>query len=282
MTIEEMKERKKELGYSCEELARLSGLPYATVQKVFSGITASPRRKTILALEKVLKKEDSYLDSMGQLEESPILFVRDEGTAYNAGSESRPPQDKCDGKGPYTIDDYYALPDEKRAELIDGYFYEMLAPSAIHQQLQLLISVRLYQYITDNNGKCKIFTAPFDVKLDEDDKTMVQPDILIICKKDKLTKQRLEGSPDMVIEILSPSTAIKDHTTKLRKYKEAGVREYWIVDPEKEMVIVYFTDEKNQIITTIYGFDAKVPVNIWDGKCMIDLRDIKTEIQDLY
>ena len=281
MTIEEMKERKKELGYSCEELARLSGLPYATVQKVFSGITNSPRRKTIMALEKVLKKEDSYLDSTGQLEESHILCVRDEGAAYDAGSDVRHSRGKCDGKGPYTIEDYYALPDEKRFELIDGYYYEMLAPSAIHQQLQLLISVRLYQYITANNGTCKIFTAPFDVKLDEDDKTMVQPDILITCKKDKITKQRLEGAPDMVIEILSPSNAAKDTTTKLRKYKEAGVREYWIVDPEKEIVIVYFTDEKGQIITTIYGFDAKVPVNIWEGKCMIDFRIIKKEIQDL-
>ena len=119
-----------------------------------------------------------------------------------------------------------------------------------------------------------------DVQLDCDDKTMVQPDVMVVCDRDKIINRCLYGAPDFVVEILSPSTSKKDSTIKLKKYKDAGVREYWMVDPDKKKVVVY--DWNKSDIPVVYGFDAKVPVGIFDGECEIDFAEIYEEIAFLY
>ena len=196
--------------------------------------------------------------------------VSEAGLAYNI----RPKQ-----QGMFTIDDYYALPDERRVELIDGVIYDMAAPSEKHQMILVELTVQLQNFIRKNNGKCRTFAAPFDVQLDKDNRTMVQPDVLVICDRSRTNSRGLFGAPDLSIEILSPSTARKDASLKLKKYMNAGVREYWIVDPDDMLVTVHMK-KGDKIETTLYSFDDQVPVGIWDNKCLIDFPDIKRQVED--
>ena len=112
------------------------------------------------------------------------------------------------------------------------------------------------------------FISPVDVQLDCDDRTIVQPDLLILCDKDKYTPARIIGAPDFVAEVLSRSTRTKDIFIKLNKYRNAGVREYWIIDPAKKTVMVW--DFENDDTVNIYGFRDSIPVGIYEGELVID------------
>lgn len=162
----------------------------------------------------------------------------------------------------YTIDDIYALPDGERAELIDGEIYYMAPPGWRHQRMSGYLHNEIYNYIRDMNGECQVLAAPFAVFLDKDDKNYVEPDISVICDKSKLDEDGCHGAPDWIIEIVSQSSKARDYMTKLFKYRTAGVREYWIVDPEKKMVSVYGF-EKDTV--EHYNFSADVPVGIYNG-----------------
>ena len=139
----------------------------------------------------------------------------------------------------YTTDDIYALPDGQRAELIEGQIYYMAPPSRTHQRITIELSTIINNYIKSNNGPCEVDIAPFAVFLNKDDKNYVEPDISVICDKDKLTDKGCVGAPDWIIEIVSPSSRRMDYSIKLFKYRTAGVREYWIVDWEKNRITVY-------------------------------------------
>lgn len=139
----------------------------------------------------------------------------------------------------HTIDDIYNLPDGQRAELVDGKMYMMATPNRIHQRLVMALSNSIFNYIQGKNGDCEVYPAPFAVFLNADDKTYLEPDISVICDKDKLTDEGCKGAPDWIIEIASPSSIRMDYYVKLFKYRMAGVREYWIADPEKNRVTVY-------------------------------------------
>ena len=183
-------------------------------------------------------------------------------------------------QGEYTIEDYYGLPDDVRAELIDGEIYDMSAPQVAHQVLLGSLFNRLSEFIKRKGRQCLPLVAPVDVQLDMDDKTMVQPDILVLCNRDKLKKRVIYGAPDMIIEILSKSSWKKDTFFKLGKYLDAGVREYWVVDPDRKKVVVY--DFEHSPTTVIYGFEEQVPVRIFGGECVIDFAEIYREIEFLY
>ena len=139
----------------------------------------------------------------------------------------------------YTIADIEALPEGERAELIDGELFRMDAPLRIHQKLLAKIFYKIMSYIEKNNGKCEVYPAPFAVCIKKDDYNYVEPDISVICDRDKLDRKGCQGAPDWVIEILSPSSVKMDCERKVKLYRETGVREYWIADPEKETVAVY-------------------------------------------
>ncbi|MCC8049249.1 MAG: Uma2 family endonuclease [Clostridiales bacterium] len=113
-------------------------------------------------------------------------------------------------QGEYSLEDYLALPDDQRVELIDGVFYDMAAPTLIHQAISGRLLIHFSNYIAGNRGSCMAFTAPVDVQLDCDDKTIVQPDVLIICDPSKLRRERVYGAPELVVEVLSSSTSKKD------------------------------------------------------------------------
>ena len=171
----------------------------------------------------------------------------------------------------YTIDDIYALPDGQRAELIDGQLYMMAPPTRKHQQILLSVSRKIADYIDKNNGSCEVDIAPFAVFLNADDKNYVEPDVSVICDPDKLDDKGCNGAPDWIIEIVSPSSQHLDYLTKLLKYRTAGVREYWIVNPLKDTIQTYsFEGEENSVQ---YAFDEIIPVTIYsDFKiCIADL-----------
>ena len=163
----------------------------------------------------------------------------------------------------YTIDDIYALPEGQRAELIDGQMYMMAPPRTIHRRISSALHAAIYQYVKSEKGSCEVFAAPFAVFLNADDKNYVEPDISIICDKSKMNDKGCVGAPDWIIEIVSPSTPHMDYGIKLFKYRTAGVREYWIVNPIKHAINVYDFDQDK--FTSLYSFDEDVPVCIFEN-----------------
>ncbi len=161
----------------------------------------------------------------------------------------------------YTIDDIYALPDGERAELIDGKIYYMAPPNTKHQRLVHFFDREIGNYIQNHKGECEVFPAPFAVFLSENNENYVEPDISIICDKSKITDKGCDGAPDWIIEIVSTSSKSIDYFTKLFKYRTAGVREYWIVDPMKELVMVYRFEKE---VMEQYSFGEDVPVGIYE------------------
>lgn len=248
MTIEEMKRKKTERGYSYSMMSELSGIPLGTIQKIFSGETTHPRYDTLMALEKLFQ-------------DPPAL---QEHFAYSTKHA-----------GTYTVDDYYALPEEQRRELIDGTFYDMSAPTVLHQRICGEIYRQFSNYILEQGGECLPLMSPLDVQLDRDNKTMVQPDMIVLCENqdEKLCNWGIYGAPDFVLEVLSPSTKKKDCFKKLSKYADAGVLEYWILDPYQKKLLIYFFEE-DVIYPKICGLNQPVPVNIYQGKLLIDFDNI--------
>ncbi len=161
----------------------------------------------------------------------------------------------------YTAEDYWNLPEDVRAELINGQIYNMAPPSRLHQKLVGELYTIINNYIKSHKGICQVYPAPFAVNLDADDKDWVEPDISVICHPDKLTDRGCCGAPDLIIEILSPSSRKMDYITKNALYSDAGVREYWIVDPQKETTMIYYFEE--DAAPAIYPFDVLVPFRIF-------------------
>ena len=204
MTIEEMKRRKLERGYSYAQLSELSGVPLGTVQKIFSGDTEHPRYATLQALEQVLKDRDGGM-------------ALSDSAAFSYGS----PRERKQGE--YTVADYLAMPEEFRGELIDGVICDMAAPTFDHQKIAGEIYRQIVNYIMDNGGECEAGMSPIDVQL--------------------------------------------DYFKKLMKYENAGVREYWILDPYKKQLVVFFFEA--DIYAQIHDMTEPVPVNIYGGKLRI-------------
>ena len=161
----------------------------------------------------------------------------------------------------YTTDDIYNLPDGERAELIDGQIYYMAPPTRRHQLIAGNLFTIINTYIKSRGGSCEPYIAPFAVFLNADDKNYVEPDISVICDKSKLTDKGCNGAPDWIIEIVSSGSRRMDYYTKLFKYRTAGVREYWIVDPQRKTVTVNYFE--NDLLNVPYTFDSVIKVNIY-------------------
>ena len=161
-----------------------------------------------------------------------------------------------------TVDSIYALPDGQRAELIDGQIYNIAPPMRIHQRLINRLSQVITNYIDAKHGECEVYPAPFAVFLNADNKTYVEPDISVICDKNKLDDRGCNGAPDWVIEIISPSTERMDYGIKLFKYRSAGVREYWIINP-KTCTVNRF-DFEHEKMSDQYSFEDEISVCIFE------------------
>ena len=175
------------------------------------------------------------------------------------------------------LEQYENLPEDSQIEVFDGIIYNMASPSEDHQTISMELSTTINNYIRSKKGGCKIFHAPFDVILSNDPLTVVQPDIMVVCDKDKLDGKRCNGAPDFIIEIVSPGNPADDYIRKLYYYQNAGVKEYWIVDPRRKTVTVnYF--EKN-LLNIQYSFDSIIKVNIYED-LYIDFSEITSRLSD--
>lgn len=171
----------------------------------------------------------------------------------------------------YTIEDIYALPAGKRAELIDGQIYDMAPPNRRHQEILSFLHAAIYNHINQNKGRCKVYPAPFAVFLFADNCKYLEPDISVVCEQDKLDEHGCNGAPDWIIEIVSVSSRAMDYYTKLSLYRSAGVREYWIVDPMKQSILVY--DMEHDSAPAVYSFADRIKANIYDD-LWIDFREL--------
>lgn len=183
----------------------------------------------------------------------------------------------------YTYADVLAWDEGERAELIDGEVFLMApAPSRGHQRISFEMCRQLGNYL--EGKRCQAYSAPFDVRLFEKDgdapedvDTVVEPDITIVCDPSKLDDRGCKGAPDMVVEILSPSTQRHDRLVKLGLYQRAGVREYWIVNPEDQTVQVMLLDGGGVLqLHEVYDRAGVAKVNVLDG-CFIELSKVFPE-----
>lgn len=170
-----------------------------------------------------------------------------------------------------TLPEYELLPEERRAEVFEGVVYDMSSPSRVHQTILGELFAQIHSYLRKKGGNCSVFPAPFDVKLRDNPLTIVQPDLMVVCDKNKLDDKRCNGAPDFIIEIVSPGNPANDYIRKLYYYQKAGVREYWIVDPLREAVFVNYFEEN--IISEQHSFASTIKVNICDA-LSIDFADI--------
>jgi len=272
MDIEYMKARKTELGYTYDYIARLSGLPLSTVQKVLGGKVTAPRKETLRKLERVLGSSApdgtrSASGMAGGVSEAAYVY------GATAAQDSR-----WDRQGTYTYEDFLAIPEDVRVELIDGVIYDMAVPTLAHQAIQTAIFEQFLPCLHKHPG-CSFFVSPVSVRLDKDDRTVVEPDIVIICDRSKLEGRYIWGAPDLLIEVLSPSTRRKDMFLKLNKYMRAGVREYWMIDIPAQKILVYRFEGTDDV--TQYTFKDKVPVGICDDPCFIDFSKVYEQISYL-
>lgn len=215
----------------------------------------------------------------GSLPERTAGCLRE--TPYVYGSEA------SKGLRRFTTADRDALPEERRTELIDGVLYDMASPSVVHQDLILQIARQFEDCMDAHPSDCHLFISPADVMLDRDIYTAVVPDLFIICDREQLTVKNIQGAPAFILEVLSPSSRMRDFTVKLEKYKSSGVKEYWIVDPIKKSVTVFNlmllrgeTEEGSEIEK--YTFDDSVPVIISNGSCSIDMKKAAAHLDRVF
>jgi Uma2 family endonuclease len=272
MTIDELKRKKQELGYSNEKVAEISGVPLGTVQKIFGGATKHPRYRTLQAIEAALTK--------GSAERT--------GTSCRYSMTGPDPMMLCEPQpaygtkqqGEYTAEDYFAIPEDVRAELIEGVLYDMATPSFVHQDILRNLAFQLETCMKEHPCGCRLFFAPIGVQLDCDDRTVLEPDLIIFCDDGKMRKRVYYGAPDFVVEIVSPSNPGHDIWRKQELYRNHGVREYWVVDPRRKLVTV-FPFEKEELPKT-YEFEDVIPIGISNGECEVDFRKVFRRVAHFY
>jgi len=178
-----------------------------------------------------------------------------------------------DYKRKYTVEEYYSWDTSFRCELFEGTIVLLNSPTTKHQGLLGEIFVQLHSFL---KGKpCKVFISNFSVHLSTEENTALLPDIVVVCDMSKLTDRNYVGAPDLVVEILSPSTAKMDKKDKFFKYQKYGVREYWIVDPELDILQANILNN-SEYITKIYNAEDIVPVSVLKG-CEINLAEVFTD-----
>lgn len=295
MTIDEMRNVKREYGLTNKQVASDTGVPLGTVSKVLGGLTLSPRKSTVDALTayfqklragaagrpdmvpKEMRARDIVPESARKAVSKQSPEERQTPSHAGSGSVISGTDDLPKDGRLFTRRERDLLPAERRYELIDGKLYELTAPDRLHQALLLKIARRLEDWTLEYTEDGQVFIAPADVVLSESPATVLQPDIFVDFGKTLIRENRFFGAPRFVAEVLSPSARGKDGILKLCRYKEAGVRECWLVDPEDRRVIAYDFAEDSGV--RFYSFADQVPVRISGGECVIDFAQISKELQ---
>ena len=297
MKIADLKKRKEELGYTNEMISEMSGVPLGTVQKFFGGATSRPRYNTLQSIECVLFPENHTrqeatlykgivhnlsLDRANRVSESSALAEYSFDVTDNEYKVAYEKVLSWKKPGEFTVEDWKNLPDGVWMELIDGVLYDRNYPTKRHQFVATRLAFLLNVAIERKGGPC-LLLAPAGVQPDEqDNKNAFIPDVMIICDREKYTKDEdiIVGAPDYVAEILSPSTEKYDRTVKLNKYWQQGVREYWIIDIQHREVIVYRFDKPVPPVT--YSFEDQIPLGISEGGIVIDFKNISDRLRDYF
>lgn len=329
MTIQEMNDIREELGLTYQKICQMSGVPIGTVQKVLGGVTKNPRMDTMQRLEETLggmkraynQFELSMRGSADHMSENRKGMVQEASVHYKTGRRSENPGFSENGQTVraahvYTAEEREKFPEERRTELIDGVIYDMAAPSLPHQTVARMVCRQLEDCMQEHHADCQVYMAPADVCLDRDQYTVVQPDVFIVCDRSQITRKNIQGAPAFILEVLSPATMAKDKKIKLMKYLNAGVKEYWMIDPDQEKVIVFDmtgnkdnmgngdsdnkdgNQDKNRRVSSecvnaysltddpydiaIYGFRDEIPLAISHGECVINMNPIRERLKDLY
>ena len=246
MTIQEMQQRKTELGLTYEQIAERCGLATITVQRIMNGTTENPRPRTLEVIETAL--------DYPEIPEKVIQYN------YSRTNDRE-----------HTADDYYKLPDHQRYELIDGVLYDISSPDVAHQDICGELFFQLKVQARFGEGACAVRLSPSGIKLSE--RTVVQPDIYIQLRDNKFDKLSLV----FAAEVVSDSTKLNDYIRKPEAYLGAGVREYWIVDYEKDRILVYNFDSDDPA-PHIYRFHDPIPVAIWDNQGAVELGAVKRSL----
>ncbi|MBQ9420844.1 MAG: Uma2 family endonuclease [Lachnospiraceae bacterium] len=293
MTIEKMQQIREARGISIAQLAEYTGVPVGTLTKIFAGVTKRPRPATLQAIERVLTGDpDRYSGRAAGYEArslkddtSPFMVSdgADAGVYSTISGELNSFNGDCDIPGPYRVSDIEKLPEDVRAELINGHLFYLESPTVVHQRIVSTVFFEFESHIRAKKKKCLALMAPTDVQIMQDDMHIFQPDLLVVCKHDRITKKRIYGAPDFVLEVLSPSTRRKDLIDKTVWYEKAGVRELWFIDPDRKKLQIYdWTKEHEKFqLVQLMPLEGKKAVAISDGELEIDLDEIR-EIIDTY
>lgn len=290
MTLDEMRVRKRILGFSNETLSKRSGVPLGTVQKVMAGVTRRPRQKTVEALSRALSSDSLQPYVQSQRQDSRDFsqegntqdeFLLDSGyipALYPHISPSDPASYVAEpfpvyraNAGEYTIEDVESLPEGILAELIDGQIYYMACPTVTHQEIIGELHLTIANYIRAHNGFCRVYLSPLAVYLRNDQDYLI-PDLTVICDRDKIDDKGCHGAPDWVIEVVSPSSRKRDANIKLFKYRNEGVREYWLIYPDKRIVMTYVFDQGAEDMA-IYSFEDDISSTLYP--------DLKIRLADM-
>lgn len=302
MTIEEMRKCKDDHGYSYDTISEQSGVPASTIFKIFTGISKSPRKRTLDAIELGLRKltgEGTGTFPYGQgkgiryqapghpvtpyVSETALQYGLEDGSLMQRNSRlyiTNP-----DGthtwlrQGYYTAEDYDSLPESIHAEFIDGYIIEMDAPSVQHQKCVTFLLTRISSYIEETGADCEPGIAPTNVMLFNDESKILEPDILVTCEDSKITSYGIIGAPDFVAEILSKSTKRYDMNLKASLYKKAGVKVYWMIDPDREQVMIHDFEAGDTV--SIHTFDEKLTLRLHGNELRIDFTILKKQLDKL-
>lgn len=249
MTISDIKQLKERDGMTNEQISESTGIPFDIICKWFSGELEEPKYMTPREFEEFLTERGipfCYDETKGY----PCI-LREEAVAYNFEARQ------------YYRGDLENPCDVISVEVIDGKIHTMSTPSRMHQFLVTKLLIRIGNHIEKKRGKCHVYPAPFGVRLFSDDETWVEPDILVICKKNIMTDSGCDGAPDLIVEIVSPNNVFHDYVTKLVKYQQAGVREYWIVDPTNERITLYHF--QNTVPKVEYTYEDTISSNVLEG-----------------
>ena len=182
--------------------------------------------------------------------------------------------------GRYTYNDYISWEGPERYQLINGEAFMMASPTVEHQAILIELSTQFYTWL---RGKpCRVFAAPLDVRLfpedDDSDDTVVQPDLLVVCDRSKLAKGSVNGSPDLAVEIVSPSTSKKELFLKFEAYLDAGVREYWVIEPEQRLIQVHIYQD-GHFLSSSYKEDAVIASTVLQG-FSVDLKTLWAAVEE--
>ena len=247
------------VGITQKELAALSSVHQADISNIERGL-ANPSIETVEKLVRVMNRHLDF-DLKTQEEMDDELIVPGNLAMYLASWKRQ---------GDYTVRDIMELPEGVHAELIDGVIYDMASPSTEHQRVAGNLYFQFRKYIESRKGNCEVFIAGIGVVMEDNDKYFFEPDMTVSCNPDNIGNHIITA-PDLVLEITSPSNASRDYSLKASAYRKMGVREYWLIDLQREYLIIH---DYISNIEEIHRFDETVGVKIYDGDLKIDLREM--------